>query len=53
MTSQHKSFIRTLKCISCGTEIGGVYIESVWEEKDEKTYKLLHPLCPKCVGDYI
>jgi len=40
---------REIICEWCKNCIGGYYVESVWEENDENTFKLLHPVCLKCL----
>lgn len=39
---------RIIKCDACGNSIGMFYFESVWEENDEKSFSLIHPLCMDC-----
>lgn len=47
-TNQVNGLSRPIYCSICGNKIGYLLLESVWEENDEKTYRLIHPLCLKC-----
>ena len=40
--------VRQLDCSICQKPFGYVYLESVWEDNDEKTWKLVHPICELC-----
>ena len=39
---------RKLNCEVCKIELGTIYVESVWEKKDDESFKLLHFLCSSC-----
>jgi len=39
---------RPLNCEVCKTKLGTIYVESVWEPRDDDAFKLLHFLCRYC-----
>ena len=41
---------RIIKCQICDKYIGIAYLESVWEENDEKSYQLIHFQCTECIS---